>query len=473
MSSKAKNRSFIRAGIDLFASLKLAVFVLLGLSAALATGTILESIYDTPTAQYYVYRSLGFHAILVLLGVNILSVMVSRYPWKPRHTPFILAHIGILTLLAGSLATERFGLDGMMRVTERQTSSVVELDNPQLVIVDQSKVTRVSVPWIPPWVAFRKIPLKERRLPFDVTVDRYITHAEAEYSYLPRDHDPSLKQSQAALQLRIQGGPMQITQDLWLFSGLPSKRTVEMGPAELVIGASSSAQGRPSFSVLPESDGGLSYIAKSSEGKVLSAKLAPSEINGKVLDPGWKGGVKLTLLSYLPEAQPVLAVQPSPVDHGTGAPASAIHIISGQGGPGAEMWLLLGQTGVKFNTGGREVEVGYFPQRLMLPFGVRLEHFEIEHYHGTQDPSEYSSKVSVVGSGQPRQVTISMNEPMTEAGITLYQTSFDDVKPRPVTSIFSVNRDPGRMLKYYGSLLIVLGTILLFAVKYLKSKSPV
>ena len=79
---------------DFFASLKLAVIVLLGFAASLATGTILESQYDTATAQYYVYRSPWFFGLLGLLGVNIFFAAMSRYPWKGRHTPFILAHIG-------------------------------------------------------------------------------------------------------------------------------------------------------------------------------------------------------------------------------------------------------------------------------------------------------------------------------------------------------------------------------------------
>lgn len=59
-----------------------------------------------------------------------------------------------------------------------------------------------------------------------------------------------------------------------------------------------------------------------------------------------------------------------------------------------------------------------------------------------------------------------MNEPLKHSGFTLYQTSYEPGDPRPITSILSVNRDPGRGAKYLGSLLIVLGAIWLFAMKY-------
>ena len=450
-----------------FSSLKLAVFVLLSLSASLATGTILESLYDTPTAQYFVYRSIWFHGVLGLLGVNMLCAALSRYPWKRRHIPFLMAHAGILMLLTGSFITERIGLDGSMRVTEGETSSVVEIDNPQLMIMDQTKVSRVPLPWIPPSVSFRKFSLASRGLPYDLTVDRYISHADPEYSFIPVKGSPN-----AALQLRIQGGPMQITQDLWLFAGDPGMRTIQMGPAEFSLGILSNAHGHPSFSAIPEKDGSLSYVAKSSDGKVLRGSIAKTGINGKVIEPGWKGNVKLTLLSFVPESQPLANYHPSKTDHGKDAPGSAIHIISGKGGPGAEAWLGLGERAL-LTTAGHEVEIGYYPQRLVLPFSIRLEHFSIDRYEGTNDPASYASSVSVIDGGAPRSpVTISMNEPLTQSGTTLYQASYEDAQPRPVTSIFSVNRDPGRKLKYYGSLLIVLGTIVLFAVKYLKRKSP-
>ena len=61
-----------------------------------------------------------------------------------------------------------------------------------------------------------------------------------------------------------------------------------------------------------------------------------------------------------------------------------------------------------------------------------------------------------------KQQLISMNEPLKYAGYTLYQASFSKEEGRPPLSIFSVNRDAGRWLKYLGSLTIVLGAALMF-----------
>jgi hypothetical protein len=56
-----------------------------------------------------------------------------------------------------------------------------------------------------------------------------------------------------------------------------------------------------------------------------------------------------------------------------------------------------------------------------------------------------------------------MNEPLKYRGLTFYQASFQqDTDGTPIASILSVNYDPGRWIKYLGSLILTLGTVLLF-----------
>jgi cytochrome c biogenesis protein ResB len=56
-----------------------------------------------------------------------------------------------------------------------------------------------------------------------------------------------------------------------------------------------------------------------------------------------------------------------------------------------------------------------------------------------------------------------MNEPLKHGGYTLYQASFQQGPTgEPIASILSVNYDPGRWIKYLGSLIICLGVIWLF-----------
>jgi hypothetical protein len=171
---------------------------------------------------------------------------------------------------------------------------------------------------------------------------------------------------------------------------------------------------------------------------------------------------------WIPDAKIQVEYRPSRVQYGQQAPASAIHVV---GSRGEAVWLGLGERAVihlESQNGPKEISLGYFPRRVILPFAVRLDRFEVEHDPGTSRAAAYSSQVTVLGGGAEKKAVISMNEPLQMHGYSIYQASYEDSEPRPVTSIFSVNQDPGRFWKYSGSLLIVLGSILLFAGKYKK-----
>ena len=55
-----------------------------------------------------------------------------------------------------------------------------------------------------------------------------------------------------------------------------------------------------------------------------------------------------------------------------------------------------------------------------------------------------------------------MNEPLVHGGYTFYQASYQMQEGRPPVSIFAVNYDPGRRVKYGGSILMVLGILVMF-----------
>ena len=102
---------------------------------------------------------------------------------------------------------------------------------------------------------------------------------------------------------------------------------------------------------------------------------------------------------------------------------------------------------------------------------------------GTNNPATYKSHVTLKDSaagGIVQDHLVTMNEPLTHKKFTFYQSSYqNDEEGRPIGSVLSVMYDPGRSLKYAGSLLIVLGILWMFffkkiymeaAQEYLKKK---
>jgi hypothetical protein len=97
---------------EFFASLKLAVVLLAVLIVAAIAGTIYESSFDAKVARAYVYGAPWFNVWLILLGANLAVSAFSRWPWRKHHVAFLITHLGIITLLTGSLIGRIWGVEG-------------------------------------------------------------------------------------------------------------------------------------------------------------------------------------------------------------------------------------------------------------------------------------------------------------------------------------------------------------------------
>lgn len=463
-------------------SLKLAVVVILSLTAALIVATVMESMYDTPTAQYWVYQAWYFYAILGTLGWLIFAVAMSRLPWQKKHLPFLSAHLGILLTLYGSWLTYKFGIDGSLQVSEGQTESAVELNEPLLLIAsgsttDSSTTATIPIPWIPPNAKFRPI-----SLPQGLTVAEFISRAESKVTFVPALGATDL--ASPALKIKVAGGPsappfMKLGQEAWLWGGEATWNRQQVGPAILSLSAGPDylpavGKGPEARFRLDAKKSRLQVTIQTSDGKVAEQSFPfkeASDLVGLVIQTGWKFEAQITVQAWIPRAKSEVRFEPARIQYGTNAPSSAIRLHAGA----SDVWLGLGDRATLDLPAGpdgpvRHFTIGYFPRRIVLPFGVKLQKFSIDRYQGTSNPSEFSSVVDVSGGKEPAVEgrLISMNEPLKYGGFTFYQTSYVDAQPRPTISIFSVNQDPGRWLKYLGCFLIVMGTIWLFAMKYLK-----
>lgn len=174
-------------------------------------------------------------------------------------------------------------------------------------------------------------------------------------------------------------------------------------------------------------------------------------------------GLVLRVLKLLPHAKEeskyIEAKRPTPLT------SQALKVVYN----GEEHWIGLNSM-LKLFTDHSAFVVFFANRRLNLDFNLQLVNFRVGRYQGTMRAASYESVVRVPNLGD---VKISMNEPLKYHGFTFYQSSFqEDESGHPTASILSVNRDPGRWIKYLGSFIIVLGTILLFKSRHLYAKKP-
>lgn len=149
-------------------------------------------------------------------------------------------------------------------------------------------------------------------------------------------------------------------------------------------------------------------------------------------------------------------------------PAALVEITAG--GMAQRVWLrrndpTYGQQ--KITTKDGVLALNYGNGRVPLGYSLTLIDFRRDRNPGNAGNAAFSSKVRVVDSQRhvDEERTIAMNEPLSHGKFTLYQSSFDDRGHGRETSTFSAAYDPGRELKYLGSLMICLGIAIMFYMK--------
>ncbi|GIL17818.1 MAG: hypothetical protein BroJett040_15690 [Oligoflexia bacterium] len=451
-----KHQDYSTKILKFFASLKLAVMIIAALAILIAVGTIIESKYDATAAAKLVYKTFWMYAVMGMLAINLTAVMVDRWPWKPRHVPFLLAHIGILILLLGSLITQRFGLDGNMVIKVGGQSRFVSVPTTDLILYstfDGEKYTKLYEKE----VDFFKDSPKNNPVIFPVDKEE-IKIINYEPYTIPSKKIITSTAPQSGRAIRFQLKNDRVNQTEWLFQRNPHEPALlSMGAAEMSFGEISKikekSRGKNEIIFEPLNDQKIKYLVLSKDEK--KAPLMGQIAEGEGFQTPWMG-LELKLISYLPKA--IEKWNFIPQSKPTQTTTEAIEISF----KGQKDWVMLNDVLKLF---GENVAyfLSYGNRRIDVGFDVKLKKFEIGRYQGTMRAASYSSLVEVPGEGEK---LISMNEPLKYKDLTFYQASFQqDDRGEPIASVLSVNHDPGRFLKYLGSFLISLGIVWLYVNK--------
>lgn len=204
------------------------------------------------------------------------------------------------------------------------------------------------------------------------------------------------------------------------------------------------------FWVDPNSDDDSAEIVLKKEGQLVAHDKI---IAGQTYQTPWMG-MTVTLASIVRGGQTRVAVQPIEPTKGKNLPPSAVEIELADGSD--SFWLTEGSA-QQVTLAGRQAQIFFDRKTIDLPFQMKLIKFTKKDYPGTETPMSYESLVELPATGINN--VISMNEPLKKDGYTIYQASFILEEGRAPESIFSVNDDPGRPVKYIGSIILAFGII--------------
>lgn len=456
------SRTPFKKFIKFFSSLKLAVIIILALGAVTSVGTIIEAKYNTMTAQKWIYRAPVMLGLLGLLGFILLMVLVDRYPWKRQQSGFVLAHMGLITLLLGSFATMQWGIDGSLAFPIGESARKVMIDETEINIwtsLDGDRYTRIFRKDVDFFLDRpNKKPISFPTPTGEIKFFDFIPYAFVERKFVGSENT----RKGAGLRFQMQNEFVNVID--WLAQRDDAAGAIApLGPAQIVL---VTGDYKPSGKneIVIQTNGSkptVNYTVYSSKKGVPPKKgvaRAGSEIN-----TGWMG-LKFRLLNYFPHIEEEVNIKA--LKYPTDLTRQAVKVDFN----GESQWLELNSS-LRFFTNEQVFVIEYVNKSIDIGFDMRLIEFKVGRYQGTMRAASYQSEMDVAGQGK---VTIAMNEPLTKNGFTFYQASFQEENGKPVLSILSVNRDPGRWVKYLGSLLIVLGIIIMFYFKgyYFPKKNP-
>jgi hypothetical protein len=444
-------------------SVQVALPMILVLAALLASGTIVESRFSTPVAKRFVYGTWWFAGFLVLLGVNLFCSALSRFPWKKYQTGFVITHLGIIVVLAGSLVTQKWGVDGQIALNEGEEGHTFQEDKAMIYY----QIAEGDIESIPASFSFRP-PNADRPLivplPGDgvLMVDQFYLNAQKKVSGKPVEGG-----QKGFPAVHVDLNSSFVHENQWLFMGDPQYGHLDLGPASVFfekegdwkrrLAGGAKDVGENALAVLMTPQGDLKFQTRH---RGAFTALEPLK-TGESYSTGWMDmqfKVEQRMAGALPEEAYVSEPLPNQKD-----PEPAIHYEVTRGHDQKDGWLGF-QDQVKFILDGQAFAIGYGPRQLELPFSIRLNKFKLGFDPGTDKPASYASEIYCIDphNGTEEPSTISMNQPLHYRGYTVYQASYQAQPDGKYISVFSVGKDPGIWLKYGGAIILVSGIIFMF-----------
>lgn len=445
--------------VEVLASLRLAVVTMSLLAVVCVAATIHESRFGTPSAQRTFYGTAWFAALLGVLAANVLLSMVRRWPWKAEHAGFVLAHVGILALLAGSVVSVRFGLDGSMALVEGgAAAAVVRLPQRALTVVLPDGA-RAAVP-----VAHDDPFWGEERHPLPGGASLVITRHQPHVA--THEHLEAAEEGGApALRYHFEGEFGR--EEGWLLAGDPDRSQAGFGPVALSLSAAGAERparallaiprGRPQAAFVVDTDGSLRYALASRKAATVSGVATV----GTPIPTPWMD-LALVVDEFLPKARldHHLMPQAPPDDAAARQPAVEARIERG-GQAGPAQWIAWGEGGRLEAPGGGAASVSFEDAGAPLPFRVTLLDFESKKYPGTSMAATYQSLLRVDDPERgASEHLVAMNRPLHYRGYTFFQSSY--AEGERMTSVLAVSRAPGLPLVYFGTALLTVGIAWMF-----------
>ena len=109
-------------------STRLMAILFIAYAVAMATGTFIESKYNTDTAKIWIYNAWWFEAIHVFFLINFFGNIKRYQLLKKEKWATLLLHLAFIFIIIGAFITRYISYEGMMPIREGATESRIFSD---------------------------------------------------------------------------------------------------------------------------------------------------------------------------------------------------------------------------------------------------------------------------------------------------------------------------------------------------------
>jgi hypothetical protein len=498
---------------------KFAVIIIAAFAIVLGVGTFVESYNGVEYANRSIYKSLAFMALQFLMFLSIFYATVQRLPLKKRLYGFYVLHLGLLMIFAGAYVTYHAGVDGSLTLPPNTPARSVTIarDVVKIKYLDDGQEALYELPYTTEIEDINQshndIKIK-RYLPFAEDETSWIKSAtqvphltsseflianpqfnqkfimslseESEFAsttqlgplnvhymppgllpcfgennqskviiwdmflqkcFIPEKYNLKMKTTASGsrfLAITLDGKLLKFLPDMTPLAVDDQLKVIENSPYRVF--SKNLFEKSPHLFLFTN---GAAFFDKTTE------KWDTKSFENKSIELPWMGfKISQIKTSYLEHPKKIpTSVKPI---HENGQTVFGAKKALSVEVDGKNFWLT-NEKPLGLLIEGKKVQIEMVQKEITLPYQLNLVKFKMDTDPGTNNPASYESFVSLFDGKETQNHHIFMNNPLKYSAFTFYQASYFKTD-QGFGSILSVNYDPGRWLKYLGSLLLVLGS---------------
>ena len=443
-------------------STRLMAVLFLSFAIAMATGTFIESKYNTDTARILIYNAWWFEGIMVFFMINFIGNIKRYQLWKKEKWATLMLHLAFVFILLGAFVTRYISYEGMMPIREEATENQFYSDKTFLtVMVDgeykgEMKRRVFEKPLLLSAATNNDFSLsgKFADTPFEVEYQEFIMGAK---EYIKED-------ANGIVYLKIVEAGDGGRHEHFLKSGkVQNIHNVLFSLNKFTDGAININTTGKEYTIVTPFEGNFMRMADKLEGKVTKDNEQPlmmrslysiGEMRFVFPDPAVKGVVAYESKNdFKAKGEDDALVLKVTAD----GQEKTVTLLGSKGKIGEPKTIRIGNLDYNFFYGSKAYE---------LPFKIKLNDFIAQKYPGTEKSySSFESKVTVLDPEEKAfDARIFMNNVLDHKWYRFFQSSFD---PDEKGTVLSVNHDFwGTNITYFGYFMLFFSMMAIMFTKH-------